>query len=58
MTLTFHVKCRLCGNTKETDFYYSPDEEQKLDGKVLSAVRYTLICKECGTKIHLELKES
>jgi hypothetical protein len=58
MILTFHVKCQLCGNSKDKEFYYTPEEEAKKDGLVLSPVKYILICKLCGTKIHLELKES
>lgn len=57
MILEFHIKCELCGNKRDEDFYYMPLVEQTADGLVYSFLKYKLVCKKCNHEVYLELKE-
>lgn len=56
MILTFNIKCQFCGNEKDDEWYFMPQEMKVMDGKVYSLTRYDLVCKKCNTKHLLELK--
>lgn len=49
MVLTFKVKCDLCNNKKDTDFYVIPLDEQTKSGDYIHSVRnFRMQCKRCG----------
>ena len=55
MILTFNIKCQFCGNEKDDEFYFMPQEMRVMDGVVFSLTKYDLVCKKCSTKHLLEL---
>ena len=57
MNIEFHVKCKLCGNEEDSEFYYCPIEEKTLDGKLYSYTKYKFVCKKCNQDFILELRE-
>jgi hypothetical protein len=55
MTLTFSIRCLLCDNSDDNDWYFVPQEIEVMDGKVRSLTKYDLVCKKCNMKHLLEL---
>ena len=58
MILEFHIKCKLCDNTDESEFYYSPVEESINNEKLFSYTKYKFICKKFKYSFILELEEN
>ncbi len=49
MVLTFKIKCLLCNNKKDIDFYIHPlDEKVKSGDYILSKTKYRITCKRCS----------
>lgn len=47
INLTLTIKCELCGNTKDEDFYVMPVEKKVKDGTIFSFTEYKIVCKRC-----------
>lgn len=59
MVLNFKIKCLLCGNRKDTDFYIMPlDEKVKSGDYIRSNTKFRIQCKKCGTSFifNIDLK--
>ena len=48
VVLNLSVKCKLCGNDNESEFYITPVEKKCSDGTYHSNTKYKFICKKCG----------
>ena len=59
MNIIFNIKCTLCGNEKDSEFYTMPVEETVKDGKVFSFTKFDIVCKNCNQKhiLTLEMKQ-
>lgn len=56
MVFKFKIKCLLCGNRRDEDFYIMPLDEKTISGDyVRSNTKYRIQCKKCGIDFLLDI---
>lgn len=48
LNLTLTIRCKLCGNIKDSNYYTMPVEKKVKDGSYFSFTEYKVVCKICG----------
>lgn len=49
LNLNLTIKCKLCGNTADKNYYTMPVEKKVKDGVIFSFLEYRIVCKICGS---------
>lgn len=55
LKLNLTVKCKLCSNMDDKEFYIMPEKEKVPDGFIFSATKFKIVCKLCGNPHNLNI---